>query len=152
MISVLSLVILSVLQVIRSLTDSAQDWISSRSLAKCSRLECLCSCESSANSWYNCSGVLPNNMAQWRDVHGEQYRAQHRALRYTVFQHCRLRRPASSQHCLVTVSQTRLQPVLHHICQSSALVSSAVYCAKVYPKLLTGPGATEWKQILDRRP
>ena len=44
MISVLSSFILSLLQVIQSLTDSAQDWMSSSSLAKCSGLEDLCSC------------------------------------------------------------------------------------------------------------
>ena len=53
MISVLSSFILSLLQAIQSLTDSAQDWMSSRSLAKCSGLKDLCSCVSSANKWYN---------------------------------------------------------------------------------------------------
>ena len=75
--------------------------------------------------------MVPNDMAQWRDVHGEQYWAQHRTLRYTILQHRRLGRPASSQHYLVTFSQisvTRAIAALHQICQSSALVSLAVYC------------------------
>ena len=65
MISVLSSFILSLLQAIQSLTDSAQDWMSSRSLAKCSGLEDLCSCVSSANKWYNvlwCLMTWPNGV------------------------------------------------------------------------------------------
>ena len=59
--------------------------------------------------------VGPNDMAQCRDVGGEQHRAQRRALRYTVLQHCRLGRPASNQHRLVTVSQTGLQPSQYYV-------------------------------------
>ena len=59
--------------------------------------------------------VVPNDMAQCRDVNGEQHRAQRRALRYTVLQHCRLGRPASNQHRLVTVSQTGLQPSQYYV-------------------------------------
>ena len=65
MISVLSSFILSLLQAIQSLTDSAQDWMSSSSLAKCSGLEDLCSCVSSANKWYNvlwCLMTWPNGV------------------------------------------------------------------------------------------
>ena len=59
--------------------------------------------------------VVPNDMAQCRDVDGEQHRAQRRALRYTVLQHCRLGRPAPNQHRLVTVSQTGLQPSQYYV-------------------------------------
>ena len=58
--------------------------------------------------------VVPNDMAQCRDVDGEQHLAQRRALRYTVLQHCRLGRPAPNQHRLVTVSQTGLQPLQYY--------------------------------------
>ena len=47
--------------------------------------------------------MVPNDMAQWHDVHGEQYCAQHRTLRYTILQHHRLGCPASSQHWLRSV-------------------------------------------------
>ena len=59
--------------------------------------------------------VVPIDMAQCREVDGEQHRAQRTALRYTVLQHCRLGRPASSQHRLVTVSQTGLQPSQYYV-------------------------------------
>ena len=59
--------------------------------------------------------VVPNDMAQCRDVDGEQHRARRRALRYTVLQHCRLGRPTSNQHRLITVSQTGLQPSQYYV-------------------------------------
>ena len=59
--------------------------------------------------------VVPTDMAQCRDVDGGQHRAQRTALKYIVLQHCRLGRPASSQHRLVTVSQTGLQPSQYYV-------------------------------------
>ena len=93
-----------------------------------------------------------NNMAQWRDVHGEQFWAQLRTLRYTMLQHCRLGCPASNQHWLRSVkydsshrSTTPDMPKVSLSLFSSILWSSVLNAAD-------RSRSTEWKQILDHRP